>query len=285
MIHISKVVSKSVLGATLCMLAMSNALAANDQWYFGIGGGAALLEPNPIEPGLNVDEGQTTLGTLFIGKDLDERSSLQLQLYALGEATLDNADTVQYNAIDGSILYRLFDSRDVSLRRGGPSASFYGRFALGHIDRNTDVPLQGDASVYFGLGAGVEALLTRNIALRAEGLYHESDVGSFSLSLVTRFGGTRRPIAPSSRPLPRPTPPKDKTLVPAETEAPAVPEAPQVPAMPKAPVAPPVPEVPEKPVAPVVPAPAELPKSAPVTSDQADSDRDGVLDVADKCPD
>lgn len=289
------IVRSLIVGASLCLLPTANALAANDQWYIGIGGGASLLEPNPVEPNVNVDEGQTTLGTLFVGKDIDERSSIQLQLYGLGEATLDNAGTVEYNAIDASILYRLFDSRDVSLRRDGPSVSFYGRFALGHVDRNTDEPLKNDTNVYFGLGAGVEALLTRNIALRAEGLYHESDVGSFSLALVTRFGGTQRPLVPVSRPTARPAVPQEKILEPAEPIAPASPTAPEVPATPKAPPAvpvvpavppaPPAPQVAPRPAAPVAQTPTESAETALETPDNNDRDNDGVVDVADNCPD
>ncbi len=294
MIDINKVITKSpgkplvcklmlykatvcqlLMGASLCLLPMANAQALNDQWYLGIGGGAALLDPNPVEPQLEVDEGQSTVGTLYLGKDIDDRSSFQLQLYTMGEATLDNAETVEYNAFDGSILYRFFDSKDASLRLSGPSIALYGRFALGHVDRNTDVPLRGDTGVYFGLGAGAEALLTRNIALRAEGMFHETDVGSFSISLVTRFGGTERPLRPSARP----AVPQNKTLEPEEPSAPAVPAAPKAPAVPKAP---------EKPAAPtenVEQSPANTPKATTPASRDIDSDADGVVDVEDNCPD
>ena len=278
---ITKSLGHLVMGASLCVLPITSALAVNDQWYIGIGGGASLLEPNPVDSNVEVDEGQSTLGTLFVGKDIDERSSIQLQLYALGEATLDNSDAVDYNALDASILYRLFDSRDVSLRRGGPSVSMFGRFALGHVDRNTDIPLKNDTNVYFGLGAGVEALLTRNIALRAEGMYHESDVGSFSLSLVTRFGGTQRPIV---RPPARPSVPQEKTLKPAEPEVPAAPKAPPVPATPEAPAVAATPKAPAVPKAPAAQPQTEAPKSAPVVTGNTDSDGDGVLNGDDRCP-
>lgn len=180
------------------------ARALDDQWYVGVGGGAALLRPDAVDPALDADEAPRPAATLFVGRDLDELTSLQLQLYGLGEAELDGGATVDYRGGDASILYRFFDSRDRAPRGTVFGASLYGRFGLGVMQRDTDVALESDADVNFGAGAGIELYLTRYLALRAEGLFHDRDAGSAQLSLVARFGGVRRLPPPPAAPTPAP---------------------------------------------------------------------------------
>lgn len=176
------------------------ASALGDQWYLGIGGGASLLQPNPIDRDIDVQEEQGQVGTFFLGRDFDSRSSGQFQLYSLGEAQFDssNTDTATYYAGDASLLFRFFDSRDNARRGKVFGASLYGRFGLGFIERDSDLSLENNAQVYFGAGAGIETYLSDNLALRLESLYHDNDVGSATLSLVGRFGGRQitHPVAP-----------------------------------------------------------------------------------------
>lgn len=207
------VIKFSILNVLLSLLFAglpTQALALSDQWYLGIGAGASWLQPNAKAADVDVDEPVGQAGTFFLGRDLDDRSSGQLQLYALGEAQLEgaippgDADTVPYYSADASVLYRFFDSRDYKLRSTGFGAALYGRFALGFLFRDSDLSLRNDAAVYFGAGGGVELFISDNVSLRAEGMYHESDAASATLSLVTRFGGstrgrrTRQSIQPSA---------------------------------------------------------------------------------------
>lgn len=173
------------------------AWALDSQWYFGIGGGLSILEPNPDLSGLNVDDNQGVTGSLIFGRDLDKLSSVQLQLYSFGEATLTNDQTVSYNGGDVSLLYRFYDTRDGKLDRGVAGTALYGRLGLGFVDRSDDVALDHQQEIYFGFGAGAEVYLSRNIALRAEAFYHDQDLVSAQLALVTRFGGAaQRPRVP-----------------------------------------------------------------------------------------
>ena len=209
------------------MLAASGgARALDDQWYVGLGGGAALLRPDAVDPGLDADEEAVPAGTLFVGRDLDERTSVQLQLHGLGEVEFEDGRSASYAGGDASVLYRFFDSRDRAPRGTVFGASLYGRFGLGFLRRDTDVALEGDADVNFGAGAGLELYLTPNVALRAEGLFHDRDAGSAGVSVVTRFGGRGRALpsppanvpstAPvtSSGPAPGDLPPPDPSTLP-----------------------------------------------------------------------
>ncbi len=256
-----KFLKKSVfvtLMGCLC-IPFDHAFARGDQWYIGVGGGAAWLQPNPLDSSIDLDARQGFGGNAFFGVDIDDRSSAQLTLYGLGEAELDNNEVVPFYAVDGSVLYRLYDTNDRRLVPSTLSLALYGRFALGYIERDTDIPLNNDAAVYFGAGGGAELFLTRNLSLRVEGMYHDRDAASGSLQLVARFGGTNRlstrpPVTPSAIP--------DSPALP---QAPAVPQAPQVAQVPQAPQ---VPQVP----------------SAPAQNRIADADGDRVPNASDQCP-
>ena len=190
----------------------SDVLALDDQWYLGIGGGASWLQPEPQTPGLGVESHQGQMGTLIIGRDIDDRSSAQLQLTALGDAELETGEPVPYFAGDATIVYRFYDSRDRKLVTGGFGAAVYSRFGLGFVQRDTEVELESDASVYFGAGGGVEIFLGNTWSVRAEGFYYDDDAASGSLSLIARFGGRSglptpaQTVQPTPTPTPTPTP-------------------------------------------------------------------------------
>lgn len=250
-----------LIGLSLLVVS-SSAWSLDNQWYFGIGGGVSILEPNPDEPGLNVDNNQGTLGSFTLGRDINDRSSIQLQALDLGEAELTDGQTVAYSAADASVLYRFYDTRDNQLRPGTLGAAFFARFGLGFADRDTTVPVGNNQDIYFGVGGGAEFFLTRNFAIRAEAYYHDQDIASTQLSLITRFGGRRA----QSRPLPNiPVP---------EVSGPVLP----LPELPKPEL--PSPGVTEEPV--TEPAPLALP--VPAQPANNDGDNDGVLNTADACP-
>ncbi|PID60067.1 MAG: hypothetical protein CSB44_11210 [Gammaproteobacteria bacterium] len=200
--------------ASVCLMAAlltfgTTATAFGDQWYLGLGGGASLLEPKVASGAADDDDNVGTLGSVIVGRDLDFRSSVEMQIRSLGSAGFENNADVDYLSLDGALLYRLFDSRGRGARARGFGASLYGRFALGYITRDADVALRGENAVNFGAGAGVEVYLGQILSLRAEGNYHDNDASSATLALVARFGGRRRgplPPLPDDLPLIEPEP-------------------------------------------------------------------------------
>lgn len=173
------------------------ASALSDQWYIGIGGGLSYLQPNPSDTGIDVHDAKGRTGILMLGRDIDDRSSGQFQLYSLGEATFDEAGqgSASYIAGDASLLYRFYDTRDYQHRGSIFGAAVYGRFGFGFLQRESDLPLSNDTPVYFGAGAGLEAYLTYHLGLRLEAFYQESDSATATVSLIGRFGGRKRPNA------------------------------------------------------------------------------------------
>lgn len=239
---------------------MAHARGLSDQWYIGFGGTVAALQPNPEAPGNNVDDSVGTGGTFYFGKDINERSSVQLQAVSLGDATLDDGEVISFNSVDASLLYRFFDSRDNNFGNSALGVTFYGRFALGFLDRDTELDLDQDSAVFFGAGAGLEFHLANNVAIRTEGFFNDIDAASASVGLVFRFGsasGSRSRLIPGTLNGPR---------------APAsITKAPTNPTVPTVPVIPTVPEVTSEPVVP------------PITSSLVDADNDGVEDSKDLC--
>lgn len=173
----------------LSSLTSTQVHALGDQWYIGIGGVGSLLDPNPRQPGLNVTDDLGIGGSILFGRDLDSKTSVQVQVLALGEAQFANGVPVTYGAADAAVLYRVFDSRTGSLNTDGFGISLYGIAALGFMYRDTTQSLSDDAPVHFALGAGLETYLWKGLSIRTEAAYHEADAASASMALVYRFGG------------------------------------------------------------------------------------------------
>lgn len=271
------------VAASLLVGLSGTAAALSDQWYVGAGGGLSILQPEASDSSIDVDNENGTVGTIYVGRDFDSRSSGQFQLYSLGEASFDDGQsTATYTAGDASLLYRFYDSRDRGPRGSVFGASFYGRFGFGFLNRDSDLPLDNDAPVYFGAGAGVETYFTNTLGVRLEALYHETDTTSATLTLVTRFGGHRR-RAPAMPPPVAQTPTGFGTSPfqgPDTSSQPSGTIYPEVEIMGNVQEAEPVLNLPTTaPSADILPMPAadQRPTAA------ADSDDDGITDDKDQC--
>ncbi len=203
--------SSAIILATLALPASAD---LTDQWYAGIGGSGSLLLPRADDTTITRVNEQGSGGVVFVGRDFDNRSSGQFQLYSLGEMSFSDNSVASYIAAEASLLYRFYDTRDYQ-RNATFGASFYGRFGLGYLDRDADIALRDNSgsSVYFGVGGGVETYISNTLSVRGEVIYQDSDAITASISLVTRFGGGRNRIPQ----LPQPRLPRTE---PAETAGP-----------------------------------------------------------------
>ncbi len=235
------------------ILLTSSASAFDDQWYVGVGGGASFLSPEPAADGFAALESEGSAFKLFLGRDLGRESSVQLEYSNFGEAPLVTAQNVTYQAVEGTIIYRLYDSRDRALSRSNMAFRLYGRFGLGYMLRDVedDIALETASEVYFSPGLGAELLLNNWAGLRAEASYVDLDVWQANLGFVLRFGGSGNRVR-SARPVTA-----DTTLTPEDSPPAATP----------------------------APEPMTDPMAAPVTPPVpvADTDNDGVADNVDQC--
>ncbi|MFT6878456.1 MAG: outer membrane protein OmpA-like peptidoglycan-associated protein [Granulosicoccus sp.] len=187
----------------------------SDQWFLGAGVAGSQLLPRAEASEVTRVEEIGHGATVFIGRDFDERSSGQFQLYSLGEVVFSDDSTATYTAADASLLFRFYDSRD-NQRNVRLGLSVYGRFGFGIIERDAFNPIrtEGASPVYFGAGGGLEAYLTDIFAVRSEFIFHDTDTVSAHLSVVARFGGRKsRRGALSAPPIPALTAPPMNTTI------------------------------------------------------------------------
>ena len=230
--------------------------------YVGAGLLGSQLDPDTDGvAGTSVDNSQSAGLSGTVGYDINNRFSVEGHLAMLGEATLDPAGSISYNVggISG-IVYGLNEPYERSRREG---FGVYGRVGLGAMANSAEVvDYRRVNDLHLLLGAGLEYGLDNGVGLRAELVAHETDAKYVQLGVVYRFGEPRRsrprPAAPKAavEPVPEPA----VLIAPAPTPEPA-------------PVVVPAPE-------PIIEPVVEPRIIAPV-----DEDDDGVLGVADLCPD
>jgi len=121
-----------VSASLLACLAVPATADLGDQWYVGAGYSNALLYPRAADNAITREEEVGTGATVFFGRDFDERSSGQFQLYTLGDTIFSDETIATFSAADASILYRFFDSRD-GRRNAVFGTSVYGRFGMGYL--------------------------------------------------------------------------------------------------------------------------------------------------------
>lgn len=255
----------------LILLCSGTAQARESDWYIGVGVGNALFDPEPLDTTIETtSDGDSAVGGSFLfGRDLSNLASLQLTGYALGEAELTNGVTIDYNALEASVLYRFFDTRDRQLIPGAFGLSFYGRVGLGLIDRDVGgtLPLEVDSDFYFGGGAGLELYLGP-VALRAEYSVLDRDIQLANLGLIFRFGGRRSQSA-----FPVIAGPGSRTEAPAPVDTTSIDADAEIPVEPV-----------ETPVEVVPPAPTVIEPDQSLSANN-DIDGDGIDDASDQCLD
>ncbi len=288
-----------------CLLLATGAVSAPsqahaDDWYVGIGGASNQLSPN-TESGVDAEEDLVFGPTVFLGHDVNKRLSVQLQLHGLVEVNYEPSTTepgnnsASYTGVDGSVLYRVLDSRNHA-GRGEKGMALYARFGLGFMDRDSDLDLEDDEPLWFGLGAGIEFYVSHKLAVRAEGLYLDEDAVAGSLSLVGRFGRQDESSVPAQTP--RPAPSEPPAALTSETPAEPPTEPPAPPATPTESISETVPNSPavnaddqvadqitENKTSTNDTRPAEQ-LAAPTTRASVANDRDddGITDTRDACP-
>ena len=211
-------VTKGAIAAMLLGGVVVPAASAADfssRWYGGLGLGISELEPDPNGTAVRVDESRSSGGKLFIGYDFTKRFSLEGHYADLGEAKMSPAGEVGYKEMGLGGLYYLLKQRPAHEGFG-----LYAKVGVGKMENDTDLRYErvNDYSLFYG--AGLEYAFSNGLALRGEVELYDEDARMATLSLLKRFGGTRKqqPVAKEPPPQPEPV---------AVAPAPVVPEAPK----------------------------------------------------------
>ncbi len=218
--------------------------------YAGAGALVSQLEPDADDvAGLELDQDTDAGGTVAIGYDISNRFALEGSYSALGEATFEPEGSVDYQVYSLSGLVYGLNSSDARARREGFSA--FGRLGVGGMQNDATVEYERVDDVHLVAGLGVEYGFANGIGVRGEVVSHDTDARYAQLALLYRFGDTQPPRSSTRRS-------SDETArQDSSAGAPAIP---------------------------VTPVPAERP-SATRDASAGDTDRDGVADALDACPD
>ncbi|MEE9319716.1 MAG: OmpA family protein [Granulosicoccus sp.] len=168
--------------------------------YVAIGGGVTRLEPKPHTSALTVAEAQSTGIHLAVGYDIARWLSAEIYFAELGAADIDFLDEpigdIAYQEFGATAIAYLYNSRsgfvlgdqsaDGLFRREG--LSLYGRFGIGGMNNESDVPHFRDHASHATYGAGVEYGFRNGFALRGEAMAFDTDARYVTASLVKRFG-------------------------------------------------------------------------------------------------
>jgi len=168
--------------------------------YVAIGGGVTRLEPKPHASALAVAQEQSTGVHLAVGYDIARWLTAEIYFADLGSADIDFLDEpvgdIGYQVFGATAIAYLYNSRsgfvlgdqsaDGLFRREG--LSLYGRFGVGGMNNDSDLPHFRDHPSHAAYGAGVEYGFRNGFALRGEAMAFDTDARYVTASLVKRFG-------------------------------------------------------------------------------------------------
>jgi len=203
----------------------------NGRWYLGANLSITRLKPVTQAPWFSVKDDTSNGYSVFLGRDLTKRLSLEGYYFDLGEAEINlqngSSETLGYKHLGVSALGYLYNSRSANdytngsddeglHRREGLSA--YMRIGLGYMKNKTKINYERVHNVHLNYGAGLEYGWSNGIAGRAEIIAHDRDAQTFSLGLLKRFGKVAmyKTPKPATKPKPvqaiKPIPPPQKLL-------------------------------------------------------------------------
>ena len=197
------------------------------RWYLGVNGGMTLLEPEAQCPCYSVGDDQDTGYSVFIGRDLSKRFSLEGYFADLGEAGINYQDAeagkVGYEHFGLSLLGYFYNNRSAGDYKNGyddegyhrrEGLSLFARAGLGKMENESRIDYERVEDVHLHLGAGLEYGWANGFAGRAELISYDEDAKLVSLGLLKRFGKVAAYQAPAPEPKPAPViKPKPKPAV------------------------------------------------------------------------
>lgn len=177
-------------GALLLVVLLGGGVAEADpykkRFYAGIGAGGSILAPVTDETGLRLENDSAAAVHLHLGLDFHRRFSGELVLGSLGTATLAPDGEIAYSVVGVSaLLYHAFEPRDLPRRRG---LLGYLRAGIGAL--NTDasgLEIEQLNPVHLALGLGLEYARPNGLAIRGELLSYDGDARAIQLALLWRF--------------------------------------------------------------------------------------------------
>ena len=174
----------------------------NSRIYVGANAGLTIFDPKIS--GATIKDGSGTGYTVYLGYDINERVSVEIDLAGLDGATIkSNATgleigTLNYSHYGISGLAYLFNSVGFNSNYSSSNyhalhkgVSFYARFGASVLEiksSSKSLGIDGDTSAALFGGGGFEYGWSNGLTARAELTSYSTDVQMFSVGLTQRFG-------------------------------------------------------------------------------------------------
>jgi len=177
---------------------MLERLRRGGRYYFGIGGGKSMLDPDPGATGFRVDDDTGTGIKSMMGYEVTRHVAVEVFGGSLGASSLVN-DSQAREKVDYSI-YGLNGVFNIEGWQHGFSPLL--KLGANKISINSSLPHESENDWLFFGGLGLEYESKSRVALRVEYEYFSENTQLVSLSLLTYFGGKKA----KSYPVPPPEP-------------------------------------------------------------------------------
>jgi len=167
------------------------------RWFVGFGTGYSKLAPSPDSGDLSVSDSTSSGLNFRIGVDLSERFSLHAYTADLGKAKLNlqalGTGSIDYSVYGLGLTTYIFNSHSpqgMSQRKG---LSTYINLGVGRMSNSSDeVTFTLEHDTHLMLGLGIEYGLSRGFSINAEATSYDEDAEQLSLTLIKRFGDSKR---------------------------------------------------------------------------------------------
>lgn len=173
-----------LLPAIAIALLLSGSATAGEipspEWYFGLGGGHSLLEPETGGSGFEIKDDIDYGWKLFGGYHFTDAIAVEAEYADLGTVTLKPYGAIDYTVYSLSGLYYVIE-RDNPASLGW---SLFARAGVATIRNSSDVPFELDhaASLHFGFGGAWR--INNDWSLRFDATTYDDDAAFTTASIV-----------------------------------------------------------------------------------------------------
>ena len=168
----------------------TQAIAVEGSWQVGVNAGLSRLSPDTGGSGFTLDDDQSAAAGFYFGFDLMPIISAELAFTSLGEASLSDNESIEYQAISLGATAYLWGEKEADRRSNG--ASVYARLGVSAIDNESDIALDESDNIALWLGLGVQYPFSESWGLRAEITSFDGDAQTVMAGVFWRTGTSSR---------------------------------------------------------------------------------------------
>ena len=182
---------KSLAVVSLVSITLSTkTLALEGSWHAGINAGVSFLSPDTGGSGFTLDDDQSTAVGVYVGRDITPIISAELAFTSLGEASLSDGQSIDYQAISLGATAYFWGEKEARRRSDGVSS--YGRIGFSSISNDSDIALDESDNIALWLALGVQYPFADNWGLRAELSSFDGDAQALMAGVFWRTGTSSR---------------------------------------------------------------------------------------------